>query len=205
MTDIERYPLSWPVGWRRCPRGERRFSRFTRKNGDGFAVGLSISGATARLLDELRRLGVSAGDCILSTNVRTRLDGLPYSGEREPDDPGAAVYFRLRGKDRVLACDSYSKVAGNVAAIAAHVEALRAIERYGVGSVDQAFAGYTALPASAEEEWWLVLGVRRSAPLDEVVARYRELAQLHHPDRGGSDARMARINVAADRARLEKS
>jgi curved DNA-binding protein CbpA len=32
----------------------------------------------------------------------------------------------------------------------------------------------------------------------EVKARHRELARRHHPDRGGSVARMQEINAAVD-------
>jgi hypothetical protein len=31
---------------------------------------------------------------VISTNVRMRLDGLPRSGEKESQDPGAAVYWQ---------------------------------------------------------------------------------------------------------------
>src|SRR3546814_20391176 len=46
-------------------------------------------------------------DTIISTNVRTRLDGLPRSGEREPNDSGAAVYWEeWNGERRVIAIRS---------------------------------------------------------------------------------------------------
>jgi curved DNA-binding protein CbpA len=34
-----------------------------------------------------------------------------------------------------------------------------------------------------------------------IDAAYRELAATAHPDRGGSDAAMARLNLARDQAR----
>lgn len=46
-----------------------------------------------RILDSLEKMGMSRRDIIISTNVPTRLDGLPRSGARVPDDPGAAVYW----------------------------------------------------------------------------------------------------------------
>ena len=62
-----------------------------------------------------------------------------------PDDPGVAVYFQLHDKERVLACDKWDTVADNIAAIAAHIDGIRRQDRYGVGTIDQAFAGYSAL------------------------------------------------------------
>jgi hypothetical protein len=138
----------------------------------------------------------------LSTNVALRLDGLPRSGQREPDDPGAAVYFKLKGKPRCLACDRWLTVADNIASIAAHVSAIRAVDRYGVGTMEQAFAGYAQLQSSAEE-WRIVLGLDGGATLAQVDAVYKELARTNHPDVGGDPLQMARINQARDAARDE--
>lgn len=46
----------------------------------------------------------------------------------------------------------------------------------------------------------MVLGFDNTQPLDEVTIqrRRKELARKHHPDRGGSEERMRRINAAAD-------
>jgi DnaJ-domain-containing protein 1 len=106
----------------------------------------------------------------------------------------------MAGKPRCLACDRWLRVADNIAAIAAHIYAIRAVDRYGVGTMEQAFAGYAALPASSEE-WWLVLGVGRDASEDEVDTAYRRLAREHHPDVGGDTNHMARLNAARDAAR----
>ena len=190
-----RYPLSWPMGWVRTPPGKRRRASFTARN-----KAIGMFDAVARLQAELDRLGARAA--ILSTNVRTKLNGLPYAGEPEPHDRGAAVYFTLKGKDRCLACDAFDTVAGNIAALAAHIDALRRIDRYGVGTIDQAFAGYAALPAPAAD-WRSVFGLLDFPPLERVEARYRELAQIAHPDKGGSHEAMARLNVAIESARAE--
>ncbi len=160
-----------------------------------------MSAAIQRLSGELSRLG--AAHEILSTNVVTRLDGLPRSGQPEPTDPGAAVYFTLKGKPRCLACDTWDRAADNVAAIAQHIDALRRIDRYGVGTMEQAFAGYAALP-SAAGSWFVVLEFDKPPTSWEVVeARYMELAKKHHPDAGGSVDTMAKINAARDTAREE--
>lgn len=210
----ERYPLSWPMGWKRTPAGQRQPARFhgTKRHYSSAPGGsswtqkepLTHAQAVRRLTDELRRLGVVDGDWILSSNLRVRLDGLPYSDQRQPDDPGVAVYFRLSGKDRVLACDQWNRVAGNIAAVAAHIEALRAIERYGVGSVEQAFAGYAALPPKGGT-WRSALGFApdQAVTRDAIDKAFRERARTSHPDVGGSHEAMAALTAARAEALAE--
>jgi hypothetical protein len=212
----QRFPLAWPVGWKRTKASDRQRARFssTRKSyvSTGSMAGqyqrstgqLTLADALKRLQGELRRLGVYDGDWLLSTNVRLRLDGLPYSNDRPPEDPGAAVYFRLNTQDRVLACDQWDRVADNVGAIAAHIEAMRAIDRYGVGTLDQAFAGYAALPAKGDT-WRSTLGFGPDdvVTADAVQRAFRDRARQAHPDVGGSDQQMATLNAARDAALRE--
>ena len=47
-------------------------------------------------------------------------------------------------------------------------------------------------------EWHAVLGVPIGASEQEILRAYRKLMKVHHPDAGGSDDAMARINVARD-------
>jgi hypothetical protein len=212
-TMTQAYPLHWPLGWKRTPAHSRQRAKFAKVNTDfnpqiGHAYKtireLSIADALARIFRELDLL--SASTCVVSTNVETRLDGTPRSDRRAPDDPGVAVYFKLHGKDRVLACDKWDRVADNIAAIAAHIDAIRRQDRYGVGTIDQAFAGYSALPppgstARPARPWYEVLGVRLHATLDEAEIEYRRRAKVAHPDNGGSAERMAELNAAIAEAR----
>lgn len=153
------------------------------------------------MLAEMGRLG--ATNVVISTNVPTRQDGLPYSNATEPRDHGVAVYFRLRRESRVLACDKWDRVADNLVALAKHVEAVRGQVRWGVGSLEQAFGGYKALPeVGARREWWEVLGVDEGAHWQTVENRREELLFKHHPDRGGSQAIAAEVNAAFAAARV---
>ena len=91
-----------------------------------------------------------------------------------------------------------------MAAIAAHVECIRGIDRYGVGSIEQAFAGYDALPApGAAKPWWQVLGFKpdeidRRSPTARaaIEVRFRELAKQYPPDTGDSPDAMPELAVA---------
>ena len=138
-------PLACPTGWPRTRARDRERSRF--RNARAVDDQLSMSDATSRLIRECRLLG--AANVIVSTNVAVRRDGLPYARQRTPEDPGAAVYFKLESvpEGLVLACDRWLRVEDNIAAVAAHIGALRGIDRWGVGSVRQAFAGYKRLTA----------------------------------------------------------
>lgn len=202
QTHVTRCPLAWPIGWTRHTglRARAKFGRQTTTGAWRSKQGLTAAQAIERLRLELDRLG--ARDVVLSTNLQVRLDGWPRSDQRQPQDPGAAVYFTLRHQDRCLACDRWDRVEDNIAAIAAHVEALRGIDRWGVGTIDQAFRGYTALPAPATaEEWWRVLGVPLNATLDRAEEAFRRLAFDQHPDRGGSHDEMTRLTAAREAAR----
>lgn len=198
------YPLQWPAGRSRRRQDERRYPVFrTAREGNG-SKPISVAVALERLQRELGRLG--ARYPVVSSNLETRLDGLPRSGQRDPDDPGVAVYFELAGKPHCMPCDTYTTVAANIAAIAAHIEATRAIERYGVATVAEMFSGFAALPPpSYERPWREVFGLRTAPHLSAAIVRnrYVELARERHPDHGGSDAMMAELNRARDDALRE--
>lgn len=198
------YPLAWPVGWRRCTArkraqfktGERRPDRTYMSYKD-----ISIAEGVKRVVDELSRLGVRRGDAIISTNLKVRLDGLPYSDQREPADPGVAVYWRRKDGEpmKVMAIDRYDRVADNLAAVAATLDAMRAIERHGGGEIlERTFTGFEALPPP--RGWPEILGIPPNATREQVNEAFRRLAGEHHPDRGGSHDRMSEISRARDEA-----
>lgn len=195
---IPRWPLQWPAGWKRTAPHARRNTLFKSQG-----KWVTTFTATQRLQDELERLGASG--VTLSTNVELKLNGLPRS-DVEPTDPGCAVYFRFRGRATVLACDSYNTVGGNIAAIAAHIEALRRIDRYGVGTLEQALAGYKALPADTAADWRAVLGfgVNEHVTAEQIIKRWKERARQVHPDlAGGSEDAMQQANRAKEFAIAE--
>jgi hypothetical protein len=117
------------------------------------------------------------------------------------------VYFRLRagGRPKVFACDRWWTVEENLAAIAGHIDALRKVERYGVGETEQVLAGYTALPASATD-WRSTFGFGpdETPAVSVVEARYLARIKDAHPDRAdGNPFEAARLNEARDLARHE--
>lgn len=199
MDTITAYPLSYPTGWARTPKHKITRSKFG-KAGYQRTPPSTWQGIQS-LNHELHLLG--ARDVIVSTNLRLRNDGLPMSSQRNPEDAGAAVYFQLNGKPRVLACDRWLTVGENLWAIAKDIEAQRGRIRWGVGTLDQAFTGYAALPAQTGEDWQSALGLNLTATVDEVNAKYRQMIKERgaHPDlNDGAREEFERLTRARDAA-----
>jgi hypothetical protein len=203
MSDApQRFPLAWPPHKARKPAHARKFGQFSAGVDNGSYVGrrkITAAEATQRVERELDRLGGRWP--ILSSNLELRVDGRPRADKGEPVDPGACLYFDLKGIPHAMACDTYMTVAQNIAAIAAHLEASRAIERYGVATAAEALQAFAALPPPPDikpkRPWWQVLGVDRSAvDADDVKALFRVKANKAHPDKGGTAEAMAELNNA---------
>lgn len=204
-TGPDAYPLDWPVSWPRTPAGQRRVAKFHR---DGHV--LTLSDAIRRLKPELRLLRVT--NVVISTNVKPTLAGElnRTTTHREVQDPGAAVYFRLKTMPRVLACDRWNRLPDNLAAIAGHIAAARAQDRWGVGTIEQAFAGYLALPAVGTPMlWWQILGLKeRPTNIDQARAAWLDKIRELHPDRyGGTNEaagnQAAEVNAAWQEAQRD--
>lgn len=202
------HPLQWPMGRPRTPAGERTRSRF----GKNWASKPTVAEGSGAVYLELERLGCGDWNVVISTNLNLRLDGRPRSGQPEPADPGVAVFFRLEGEPYVIACDRWDRVGCNLLAVAKHIEALRGIERWGCGSVREAFAGYKRLPppptSSSRRHWRVVLQLDepgdQPVTVVEVREAYRSLARDVHPDRpDGSLEAMTELNRARDEALAE--
>jgi len=228
MANETAYPLYWP-------RGRKRTPSLQRQDNAPFSVGesydakikqwdtaagqsveknvirrrtkaVSIPIAVDRLEDQLQRLEAQAA--VLSTNLELRLNGQPRSGQRDPEDSGAAVYFTLNKKRLVLACDKWLRVADNIAALAAHIRSLRSMENYGVGTTEQAFEGYRSLEdwSSGLMPWKRVLGFADDSrpSLAEVEAKWKARMKEVHPDMSGQSGLQAtQLNQAIAQARAE--
>jgi hypothetical protein len=184
---IDSYPLCWPTGWKR---------ELTRKRS---VFKTSFERARVQLFKELKLLGVGDWNVVLSTNIPLRRDGMPYANIAAPQDPGVAVYFRFKDKPMVFACDQYTKAVDNLYAVAKTIEAIRGIQRWGASDMmERTFTGFVALPPpqATKREWWEILGVSKTASPDQIKEAWRDLAYKHHPDRGGSNELMSKINHA---------
>lgn len=200
----EKYPLAWPDGWGRSKsRKSANFGRSEMVHREGASSyrqtkDLTMDDAVNRLAYELNRLGVNVvDDSVISTNLRLNMSGRPRADQGEPGDPGVAVYFQKKaGPMRVIAIDAYNRVRDNIAAIAATLEAMRAIERHGGAQIlERAFTGFDALPPPPDP--FKILGVTRSATKESVNAAWRAKVRAEAGPHGSQNL-LVELNVARD-------
>jgi len=192
MEHITASPLCWPNGWTRTKIKES--SRFGCLNKP-----VSIAKATRFVLAELHRMGTPDFRVIISTDLRLRNDGLPYSNQRDPADKGCSVWWKNGDKQMVLALDKYDRIADNLYAIGKTVEAMRGIERWGSGEIlERTFTGFQALPdpeSMSQPNWRHVLNYSGDS-LDGANVAYKIARKAAHPDHGGSGDLFHAVNRA---------
>jgi len=166
------FPLQWPAGWPRTNAGQRRDSRYH----------VSETKARDELLAAVHRLGGRVA--IISTNLPTRRDGIPYVGH-SADDPGVAVYWVRGVRQEVMACDRWRKPWENMRAIFHAVEGLLAMERAGATQImERAFSAFQLPAGGAPAPWREILGYDVHTREDASKA-FKALALKLHPDAGG--------------------
>lgn len=142
-----------------------------------------------------------------------RRDGYPR-GDARPNSPGVILRLELaKGQWMNLPCDTYDDWKSNLRAIALTLEALRAIDRYGVTKNGEQYAGWMAIPAqTGGDPIHSVAGaaaflaehagmedatdaIANSASVRKIA--FRKAATRLHPDTGGSHDDFARLQTAA--------
>lgn len=218
MSQPQAFPLAWPAHRPRTPDRQRKSGKFKHAGSERYPRDIKLSQALERLDKEIDLLGGVYP--LLSSNVPTRLDGRPRAGQAAPQDPGVCVYFSLRGQPYALACDTYTEVEQNVAALAAHINATRAITRHGVASAEDTLQAFSALPppgagvTPAQSSWREImefapdfpgnLGLSAGAIEGAIRDRFRSLSRERHPDaKGGSAEAFTELTAARDAALLE--
>lgn len=200
---VSAYPLQWPEGWPRTPAHRQQDSKHRFKRTGRNQPFWTFAEARNELGNELDRMG--ARNVVLSSNYELRLDGLPRGNGPVPSDRGVAVYFTLKGVQKVMACDMHVRAEENMRSIALALDAMRALERHGGGiMMERAFEGFTALPApGTRRPWRQVLGLNDGIAVtrETIDYAYRELAKKRHPDApSGSHDQMSELNAARDAA-----
>mgnify|MGYP000908300796 CR=1 FL=1 len=184
------YPLHWPDGWPR--HGSRSNSQFKT----------NLEGAINNVEKSLKQFASDSGKRTENIMVSSNYSMM----DRNPRDPGVAVYFTWDGISTCIAVDRYNKIQENLQAIHHCIEAERTKLRHGgINLVRAAFRGYAALPPpQSKRSWWDVLQVPQDASLDDCEKMYKYYAKSAHPDSGGSAEKMAELNTAIADARREK-
>lgn len=139
------YPLDWPAGWKRS---------------HAWVISVGKPDWQPRSMTEsLRELdrvlsAIGGRDALLSTNLagRRRDNGLPLANQAQPKDRGAALRFTMGGELREIATDAWQRVEDNIWALAQTLAALRAPDRYHVGTMAHFFNGYRVQSRRQEQQ-----------------------------------------------------
>lgn len=178
-----------------------------------------------RTLDRLEHeLGLlKAFDVVIQAGyklVDIRNDGWPRSSAA-PAHPGVVLSFRSKssGSEYSFPCDTFTRFEHNLHAIAFTLEALRAVNRYGVTRGHEQYRGFAQIEAAPDPKKWSVddaaawLAERLAwNPVERAMilthpAFYREgyrvMARTCHPDTGGPAAREEWDRLQAARKLLD--
>lgn len=150
------------------------------------------------LTSEIEKLGVRGAVAIRIDVQRAdiRLDGMVRARARA-EFPGVVVSFESRFGPLSYATDGYDSWQANVRAIALSLQALRAVDRYGVSRSGEQYAGWRAIEsgkvsvfASKDEAvQWLRELTKPWGALD-VERMVRVAGGICHPDRHDGDRTM---------------
>ncbi len=140
MIDARFVPLErWPG--ERTPNHRRKNAQFR-----------STYAATLDLLeDELRHLG--AKEIVIQAPFlldQIRNDGWPKSSA-SPYDVAVVLSFETKSGVLAFPCDRFTSFADNVRAIALSLQALRAVDRYGVTRRAEQYSGWKQLPPPSDQ------------------------------------------------------
>jgi hypothetical protein len=106
---------------------------------------------------------------------------LKADGWRKLRHRGAEVSFDVPGRGRlVFFTDAYDDVVQNLRAIGLGLEALRAVDRYGITSSAEQYAGFAMLAPGGPDP-------ARGKQLVDAAGGLTQALKKHHPDRGGDE------------------
>lgn len=152
----------------------------------------SLTSTVEILATELRSL--EAHTIVLELDLRERdirLDGLPRA-DAQPSHPGVAIAFASKfGPLRYATAEfagRYYRMPGwqaNLRAIALSMQALRAVDRYGVSKRGEQYAGWKALPVSTDPADAIQTADQARAFLEQWDGDWKRAAREAHPDAGG--------------------
>jgi hypothetical protein len=149
--------------------------------------------ATLDLLErEARMLG--AGRVVVELAIQEtdlRLDGQPYAGTKTRH-PGVTVAFESHHGPLKYTADTFATWQENLRAIALGLEALRKVDRYGMTSRGEQYAGWKALPAGDGPS------VEKGRRIIEEHGSVRDALMATHPDRGGDPDEFASVQAARE-------
>lgn len=145
---------------------------------------------------ELKHL--DASQVILAARFREqdlRLDGLPKANAPQPPHPGIEISFDTPSHGRlVYASDACEHWQDNVRSIALGLEALRAVDRYGITRRGEQYAGWRQLGTGADGG----PSIERGRALIREAGDWREAVKATHPDAGGDPIDFESVQLARE-------
>lgn len=168
---------------------------------------------TLDLLDrELRMLRATVTVVQLAVNEgQIRRDG-KLRAAAYPDHPGVILSFDTKAGHFRYAADRFTHWHENLRAIALGLEALRKIERYGIGAGTEQYTGFLQIetpaaqrPMTYDEALSFVADAVSASRqkvrehwryADSRAEMYRAAARALHPDTGGDHSRFQQLQVA---------
>jgi hypothetical protein len=161
--------------------------------------------ATVRLLAaELRHLDAQGIAVELDMDERMfRLDGLPRSDARARSDGVRLSFTSKWGPLRYETAEFTGRwgEAGwqqNVRAIALSMEALRAVDRYGVSKRGEQYRGWRALPMGTDPADAIATPEQARALLAQWGGDLRAAVKATHPDAGGDPTEFRKVMRAKE-------
>jgi hypothetical protein len=137
-----------------------------------------------------------------------RLDGLPRANARQPEFPGVRVAFESKHGPLVYQTDVCAFWQHNVRSIALGLEALRAVDRYGISGRAEQYTGFRAIEAPRVASTFNTVEAALAWLQSEDCAGFSGAGALnirslvkhamnqHHPDRGGDPAKWTKVEQA---------
>lgn len=122
-----------------------------------------------------------------------RIDGQPRADARAPRHPGVEISFESQYGRLTYATDVFWDWRDNVRAVALGLEALRAIDRWGVARRGQQYAGFAQLAAGGPDP-------QRGKQLVEAAGGITQALRRHHPDHGGQARDFVDVQAYRERA-----
>ena len=156
-----------------------------------------LSTTLSELDRELRHLGDGAANApsvltlALGEGDFRKVDGLPRANAR-PSHPGVVLYIESMVGPLSYPCAKFDSWTDNLRAITLGLNGLRRLERYGITSADEQYAGWKALPTAgtaptsdtdADEAEALLRRVSGLAEEPDLARVYRVARANAHPDR----------------------
>jgi DnaJ-domain-containing protein 1 len=187
--------LDWPDEFERTAEDDR----------EGYPGGFRVTRSTAfqNILDELRTWdGVTDVQLDSGAEHQKQNPNKPYA-RSSFDDPGVVVRFTKDGEEMAAACDRWDNPRDNAQDLYHYLHETRMQEQRGTVTAESEYSKLR-LPSgdgdavAAEPPAHAVLGVDRGATPQEIKDAWRERVQDAHPDKGGSDEELQRVNEAKE-------